>query len=1806
MSTTGRPCRRPSSVRHRRKSFFQPERCASRRERPLVGAERLETRTVLTDGFVAPGEFYNYVFPTDVNNDGRASTSDLLVLVNSLTITGPRRLSGGDAPASAGAAGEGEGPSTTSDKMYIDPNNDDMLNTLDLLTLVNEMSGEGEDPVTLVRYSFVPVAAGTNNPITTIPEGGHYELRVMVQDLGVLQFMGDTRNANQVGVASSFLDMFWDRSQTDVQVNETQTVQLQGSPSATTRFTLTFTDIDNTTQTTGPITFATDREVTAVNIRTALVNLSKIGNSIVGSLPNIEVVPSTQNNRTFTIRFINDEANKNFNNLGGNVTVAGGATGITITETVAGNPASLVSFQEMFRPRPVRDASFNIINDDVNDKLYYEVFFGTGRPFSSPEGATTIRNAGGDIDFLAVAQGGPRPLTQVVEVFRLRMTAKESGGTAVQFTGAYPQVTSGLSVLVLGDATGGGPWSTAIPAANVQHLPGSISVTELVSAVTDNATMNEAAAPLIIDVLANDLDNNRGTQFPNFNLELLQTPILPPGFQGTVEFRAANTDGLPRAHFRYTLPNADFNGPVTFQYTVRDGNTNVPVGQRPTDVGTVNITVNPINDAPVNTVPGAQSVAEDAPSGLVFAGATAISIGDVDAGGASVSIRLQATNGTLHLAALPPGLAITGDGTSDLIIVGSIANINPALSGLRYQPTLNYNGPAQITVTTNDNGATGSSTQQGNNGTPPDPLADVDTIAITVTPTNDAPLNTVPGAQQVDESAQLSFAGGIAISVDDPDLPNVNPPNPTNPNLTVTLSTNSTQGATLSATATGGAGVTGDGTQTLVVSGTETAVNSTLATLKFNAGLPEFVTLTVLTSDNGNIGPGGPLTDTDPIQIEVVATVRPRANPNTYSLAEGPTFFDLNSPSVLANDLANAGAQVTLEGVGTPSVGSVIIVDAGVPGDKRDDIIRYTPPSTDFFGQVTFTYNIFETPVTGLTTSGPNLTATVTLNILDTPDVPVANPDGPYNTDEHTVLSVNAASGVLANDTDADNLVAPFNAGLTAQLTAQPPAGEGTVNLAGNGSFTWTPPAGQNFFGTTTFRYVAVDPQSNQSAEATVTIEVASVNDAPVAANDGPGGAYVTDEDVPLTITLPTTVLSNDTDVETHGSLSAVIVPGSATNGTVTLNADGTFTFTPNEHFNSGLGQGAASFQYRANDNDPVDPKLSSPATVTITVNPVNDVPVANPAEFTVEEGAVLSRTAANGLRLSVTDPDQPGGFTGSINLVAGSGPTQGTLVLNADGSFSYTPPATVVNPFDVTFRYTATDTTNATSNEATVTIHVIPFNDPPVAVGDGPYAATEDQDLVVSAANGVLNNDSDEETPNSGLTAILVQNVPAAAGSVTLNADGSFTYDPAANFFTQPRAVNTPISFTYKIRDGLPNEGGKESNTVTVTITVEEANDNPVANPDTADPVIRNFTNQLLPSALANDNAGVDIGRVPAEVLAITLVGGSPTQTTTTAGNVVRLVGQDLFYDDNIGHLGLDTFQYTIGDGRGGTATATYTVNVVEFVPKDVSGVVRIDGKPLAGVEVRLNGTNVLGIPAFAQVVVFTDAEGRYSFDDLRPGNYTVTEVTPKFIKDGADLTSHPSPLVTSFANDLYTLVWDTPLSITTGAINGLDFNELRIDAAQLDDASGVLGEILASSGQSGMVLAVGPNNTVYWSYTHSGWSTTAQIQLEFGAGGSIPSCLVTVNGITKRIYQDPSNNTGTGSPSSPAAGSMARFRIIGTTNAGEYIIRLDGTLSDFGFVASTGGPPESGAEGEAGPPMSDGEFRESADQVFAESAWA
>src|SRR5204863_368976 len=331
-----------------------------------------------------------------------------------------------------------------------------------------------------------------------------------------------------------------------------------------------------------------------------------------------------------------------------------------------------------------------------------------------------------------------------------------------------------------------------------------------------------------------------------------------------------------------------------------------------------------------------------------------------------------------------------------------------------------------------------------------------------------------------------------------------------------------------------------------------------------------------------------------------------------------------------------------------------------------------------------------------------------------------------------------------------------------------------------------------NYNGNDSLTYKASDGQA-QSGVATVTITVTPVNDAPVAANDD---AYTTPEDTQLTVSAPG-VLANDSDVD-GDALSAVLV-SSPSHGTLTLNGDGSLVYMPALNFN-----GIDSFTYKASDGQ----AQSGVATVTITVTPVNDAPVAaNDDNYTTAEDTQLT-VIAPGVLANDTDVDGD-----ALSAVLVSDPTHGTLTLNSDGSLVYMP-ALNFNGID-SFTYKASDG-QAQSAVATVTITVTPVNDAPVAANDDSYTTPEDTQLTVIAP-GVLANDSDVDADT--LSAVLVSN--PTHGTLTLKSDGSLIYMPALNF-------NGVDSFTYKASDGQAQSG-----VATVTITVTPVNDAPVAADD-------------------------------------------------------------------------------------------------------------------------------------------------------------------------------------------------------------------------------------------------------------------------------------------------------------------------------------------------------------------------------------
>ncbi len=329
-----------------------------------------------------------------------------------------------------------------------------------------------------------------------------------------------------------------------------------------------------------------------------------------------------------------------------------------------------------------------------------------------------------------------------------------------------------------------------------------------------------------------------------------------------------------------------------------------------------------------------------------------------------------------------------------------------------------------------------------------------------------------------------------------------------------------------------------------------------------------------------------------------------------------------------------------------------------------------------------------------------------------------------YTTDEDTALTV-AAPGVLGNDTDPDGDA------LTAVLDTT--TSNGSLSLNSDGSFDYIPDA--DFCGEESFTYHANDGQADSNV-ATVTIVVACINDAPVADDDN----YSTDEDVPLNVLAPG-VLDGDNDVDTGDTLTAVL-DTTTSNGALTLNTDGSFSYTPA----IGFCGATDSFTYHANDGT----DDSNIATVTINVVCVNDAPVADDDLFSTNEDTTLNEPAP-GVLNGDTDADGDG-----LTAVLDSTTSNGSLTLNGDGSFDYTPDPNFCG--SDSFTYHANDGTDD-SNIANVTIDVVCVNDPPeitvdqaavvvdegqTAVNSGSFSDIDSGSVTLTASVGIVNDNND------------------------------------------------------------------------------------------------------------------------------------------------------------------------------------------------------------------------------------------------------------------------------------------------------------------------------------------------------------------------------------------------------------------------------------------------------------------------------
>jgi large repetitive protein len=440
---------------------------------------------------------------------------------------------------------------------------------------------------------------------------------------------------------------------------------------------------------------------------------------------------------------------------------------------------------------------------------------------------------------------------------------------------------------------------------------------------------------------------------------------------------------------------------------------------------------------------------------------------------------------------------------------------------------------------------------------------------------------------------------------------------------------------------------------------------------------------------------------------------------------DGVRLQNLTRGGVLANDADVDGDPLSAALVTGPQHGAVTL--------NGDGTFAYTP-APNYNGADSFTYKAND----GAADSN---VATVSITVNPVNDAPVAANDH-FTVNEDQTLAV-AAPGVLANDTDVDGDA------LKAILIDPPSFGALTLNA--DGSFTFTPPA--NVYGTTAFSYKANDGQAD-SARAFVFITINPVNDRPVATAD----SYVTNEDAPLTVAAPG-VLANDFDIDSP-TLTAVLVSGPS-HGAVTLNADGSFVYTPVADY-----YGSDVFTYKANDGQ-LD---SAPTTVAITVNPVNDAPVARNDAYSTNQGSALT-IAAPGVLANDSDVDSP-----ILSALVVANPSNGALTLNADGSFTYTPVATFSGVDS--FTYKASDG-QASSAPATVTITVNPVDKPPIAQ-TSPVTVTEDGSATITLGG------SDDRTPAASLI-FKISSLPSRgvvyAGSTPVKIGDAFTGAPALTF---------------------------------------------------------------------------------------------------------------------------------------------------------------------------------------------------------------------------------------------------------------------------------------------------------------------------------------------------------------------------------------------------------------------------------------
>jgi hypothetical protein len=1048
---------------------------------------------------------------------------------------------------------------------------------------------------------------------------------------------------------------------------------------------------------------------------------------------------------------------------------------------------------------------------------------------------------------------------------------------------------------------------------------------------------------------------------------------------------------IAAGHLVFT-PTAHSNGSpeASFTFQVQDNggtaNGGVDLDQSP---NTVAINVSAVNDAPINSVPGAQSVNEDTTLTFSAGNGNAITISDIDVGSGNETVTLTVTNGTLALGSHAGLVSFSPDNAASITLTGTVANVNAAMDGLTYHGNLNFNGTETLVVSTNDNGNTGAG----------GPQIDSDPVTINVAAVNDAPVNTVPGLQTVNEDTALVFNGANTISISDVDA--------NGGTETVTLSV--TSGAlTLSGT-TGLVFGTGDGTadSTMTFTGTVSDINTALNGLSYqgNLNFNGSDTLNITTNDNGNTGSGGALTATSSVGISVTA------------VNDAPSF-------------TVGGTQNALEDSGAHTVNGFATGISPGPADEAGQTVNFLTsndnnalfsvgPAIDASGNLTYTLaanaNGSATVTVQLHDNGgtanggvdTSAAQTFVINAAPVNDAP-AGADNTLTTLEDTSHTFTAAEFGFTDPVDAANASGANNFA-SVIITTIPGGAAGTLTdngvtlVAGatvskadidGGLLKFNPAANANGNGEAAFTFQVKDDggtanlgvDTDQSPN-TMTFNVTSVNDAPAGTDKtvGTAGSYtfgVADfgfsdpldagsaaganafQAVKITTSPGTGALTNNGVAVNAGDfISVTDIAAGHLVFTPTGGANDSFTFQVQD--NGGLANGGVDLDQSAN-------------TFTIDQNIAPTITAGDTLNYTENATSVIDPT------ITITDPDNANMASAKVAITTGFDSTQDVLAFTPVGAItgSYNPATGVLTLSgsdtkanyelaleSVTYHNTSDDPTTAqrtvtyTVNDGTVdsapgtaTINVNAVNDAPVTTAGGTLNYTENQAATV-IDSGVTATDVDNANLASATVAItggfatgqdvLDANVTgttigksynAATGVLTLTgSDTKAHYQQVLDSVTYFNSSENPSGATRTVSYTV-NDGAVNSNTSTATVNVTPVNDAPVT---TAGGTL-NYTENQAATVIDAGVTATDVDNANLASATVAITGGFATGqdvldanvTGTTIGKsynaatgVLTLTGSDTkaHYQQVLDSV---TYFNSSENPSGAARTVSYTVN--------------------------------------------------------------------------------------------------------------------------------------------------------------------------------------------------------------------------------------------------------------------------------------